>query len=112
MLVATGIRYGGKLDNVEIVDLSNLVDGTPSKDCNDLPHFPRTMDDGFGALLGFETPVICGGVPFSTSCYAYSNASGSNRWEPTDTIVVPKQAAAATALPNLHNMGNDIMVTG
>ena len=55
LLVGTGYN-GTFLSNVEIVDLSS-----EKTVCQDLPEFPRLIDEQIGGFHDLTTPILCGG---------------------------------------------------
>ena len=78
--------------NMEILDVENS-----SFSCKRLPLFPIKLRDATGALIGGETPFICGGYDstynrYSPYCYKLSQA-GSWTQDPTARPRTPRRWA-------------------
>ena len=92
LLIGTGNNNSRQLNNIEIIDLE-----TSSTSCQDLPNFPRSVQNAIGGLIFDKHPIICGGFDntISRSCSSYKNGV----WNLFPSMTKPRRFAAASPSP-------------
>jgi hypothetical protein len=71
-LVTTGVSYDNSVKS-EVIDLKD-----PNNICQNLEDYPIKVQGAVGGLLNQVDPLVCGGLPYTKSCYVVNQPGQSS----------------------------------